>query len=115
MAADASQHDLLGAHGGEELAHREREAIFNERVENAVGVASLGDQPGAPQHREMTGDGWSGDREFRRDLACRKFAALEVLQNLPTGRVGEGFEDVGGANGFVGISRIRNIAFLLNR
>jgi hypothetical protein len=39
----------------------------------------------------------TGDREIRRDLACRKFAALEVLQNLPTGRVGEGLEDLGGA------------------
>ena len=53
---DASQQDLLRAHGGEELPHRQREAIFDERVEDAVGVAPLGDQPGAFEHREVTRD-----------------------------------------------------------
>lgn len=85
-AAEPAQHDLLGTHGGEELPHREREAIFYERIEDAVRVAPLGDQPGAPQYGQMTRDGWPGDREFRRDLACRQFAVFEVLQDLPTGR-----------------------------
>ena len=53
---DASQQDLLRAHGGEELPHRQREAIFDERVEDAVGVAPLGDQPGAFEHRQVTRD-----------------------------------------------------------
>lgn len=47
---DASQQDLLRAHGGEELPHRQREAIFDERVEDAVGVAPLGDHSVAIEH-----------------------------------------------------------------
>ena len=82
VVAEPAEHDLLGTHGGEELPHREREAIFDKRIEDAVGVAPLGDQPGAPQHGQMTRDGWPGDREFRRDLACRQFAVFEVLQGL---------------------------------
>ena len=61
---DQSQHDLLRAHGGEELPHRQREAIFDERIEDAVGVAPLGDQPGTFEHRQVTRDGRPGNREL---------------------------------------------------
>ena len=48
-------------------------------------------------HRQVKRDGKPGDRELRRNFSCRQFAVFEVLEDLPTGRVGEGFEDVRGA------------------
>ena len=47
-------------------------------------------------HLQATRDGKPGNRKLRRDFARRQFAVLEILEDLPPGRVDEDREDVGG-------------------
>ena len=47
-------------------------------------------------HRQVTRDGKPGNRELRRDFACRQFAVFEILEDLPTRRVDEDCENVDG-------------------
>jgi len=94
MLPHLTEHDLLGAHGGEEIAHRECEAFTDEGVQDAVGIAPFRDEACLTKHAEVTGNGRSRGVEASRDLTGREFPVFQVLEDLPPSRVRKGSKDV---------------------
>jgi hypothetical protein len=62
-----TQDDLLRTDGAEKPADAQGQPLLDDRVEDAVALAALGDQTGALEDAEMAGDGRPADGEPARD------------------------------------------------
>src|SRR6266536_137524 len=84
-----AKHDLLRADRGQEVSYADSQPVLHERVQDAVGGATLGHQSGGLEHAQVPGDRGGADREADGDLAWCKLTVAQVLQDLTAARVGE--------------------------
>jgi hypothetical protein len=66
--------------------------FLNEGVVDPIGVSAFENQTGVLEHAQMSGDRRGTDREPRSDLAGGALAALEILEYLTPGWVGQSSE-----------------------
>jgi hypothetical protein len=88
-----AEHDLFGTDGGEELAHTQGQSFLHQGVVDAIGLSSLPDQSRRFEDTEVPRDGRGADGEVGDDLAGRQLTIPEILEDLPSGGVGQGSED----------------------
>jgi hypothetical protein len=91
----AAHDDLLRAHGRQEVADRDGEALLDKRVVDAVGLATLSDETRALEDAQVSRDGRAADRESSGYFPGRKLASPQIREDLAASRVGECPEDAG--------------------
>src|SRR5438132_13967915 len=88
-----AQDNLLRAHRREEVPDRHGQALLDQRVVDAVGLATLLHQPGGLEDAQVPRDGRSADREPGSDLPGGEVTCPQILEDLATGGIGEGPKD----------------------
>jgi hypothetical protein len=90
-----TKYHLIGTHGREKVADAQRQSFFYERVDDPVSVPAFGNKASSLEYSKVARDRGGTDLEPIDDLAGRQLTALQVLQDLTSGRIGQSFEDSG--------------------
>ena len=88
-------HYLLRTNGRQEVADRDGEPLFDQRIENPVCLSSLCNETGTLQDTQMPRDRRSGNRESGGDFSGREFTSPQVREDLTPGWISECPEDAG--------------------